>query len=93
MLTLSLVRPTIVGMGGYVFSKIHCTRSERAMIYLNVSADRGKTADSSSIFFRGGNGLMLAIGAFEARKGLSSGEVMLREKRSMAIYQLHLRSQ
>ncbi len=38
------------GWGRYVFSKIHCTRSERAMIYLNVSADRGRTVDSSSIF-------------------------------------------
>ncbi len=54
LLTLSLVRPTIVGMGGGggdVFSKIQCARSEQAMIYLNVSADRGKTVGSSSIFF------------------------------------------
>ena len=47
----TLLRPTIVGMGGYVFSKIHCTRSERALLYLNVSADRGKTVDYYSIFF------------------------------------------
>ncbi len=61
--------------GGYVFSKIHCTRSERALLYLNVSADRGRTVDYYSIFFVEGkipepftvnievyrtNGLMLA---------------------------------
>ncbi len=50
MLTLSLVPDYCRDGGGYVFSNIHCTRSERAMIYLNVSADRGKTVDSSSIF-------------------------------------------
>ncbi len=43
--------PDICPVGRYVFSKIHCTHSEQAVIYISVPADRGKNVDSYGIFF------------------------------------------
>ncbi len=96
---------------GYIFSKIHCTRSEQSMIYLSVPADRncrfyyriflwGKTPrtvyierwilpherfDVSDVLLRLEND--------EFRLSSGCHQVILREKRFMAIYQVHLRSQ
>ena len=110
-LILSLVSPTFFGMGGTYFQKFTVPALNK-LIYLSVTADRGKTVDYYRLFFveektpepctvnvefYRTNGLMLAM-CFRGYKTMSLGchqakRVILRDKRSMAIYQVHLRSQ
>ncbi len=86
---------------GYIFSKIHCTRSEQALIYLSVPADRGKTYRifvegkppepcTVNVDFYRTSGLMLAM-CFEARKLWVRAVMRRRGRRGPC--QVHLRSQ